>query len=66
MSIFIKAYLAKARKHEVKAEQGKNGVVLSLDIYDGLAIEQTPEQWKLCIEKLAEVDPSILPDSGGF
>lgn len=54
LSIYTNAYLAKAKKFEVTASEGKNGVMLEINVYDVIKIEMTPEQWTECFEAISK------------
>ncbi len=52
MSLYVNGYLTKAKKFEVSASEGKNGIILEINVYDAIKLELTPEQWKEVISKL--------------
>lgn len=52
MSIYVNSYMTKAKKFEATASQGKNGIVLEINVYDSIKLEMTPEQWETCITEV--------------
>ena len=55
MSMYINAYMTKAKKFEVTATEGKNGIVLEINVYDAMKLEMTPEQWETCINAVQKL-----------
>lgn len=46
MSVYNNWYISKAKKFEVKATPTDKGTVtLEVNVYDGLKLDCTPEQW---------------------
>ena len=54
MSVFNNWYISKAKKFETKAEATKKDtVLLTVNVYDELKIDATPEQWRQIISDVA-------------
>ena len=55
LSIYTNGYLTKAKKFEVTASEGKNGILLEINVYDVIKLEMTPEQWETCINAVQKL-----------
>ena len=54
MSVYNNWYISKAKKFEVKTTPSDKGtVLLEINVYDGLKIDATPEQWEQIVSSLA-------------
>lgn len=54
LSVFNNWYISKAKKFEVKADATqKSTVLLTLNVYDELKIDATPDQWAQIIDAVS-------------
>lgn len=66
MSVYNNWFIAKARKFEPKAFRTDKGTItLEVNVYDGLKLDATPDQWAAIIDTVNRALASGAPASGG-